>query len=311
MKLSNSIKLSMANFSLFWKILIYKLIAVGISIALVLPVLSVINNCLTICGFYESVESWLTFSAFQSVSAVLENAFIMFNILINSAVLLFQTNTFIFVYLAVLVLFVIPFILKLSDLPTSEATYSYMSSLNKNSFVVNFTDDFGKSAGYSALKTLIEIPYWVALLAGVYGLLSISDYSLGINILSPLLIFVFITLMVSLKTTILSGWASSVVVFNLCAGKALKKGIKAVARKFNSTLSSFAVVSVVMFAVIYIFGIYSAIVVVPLSSLIITVFGQVLFFESQGMNYYITPDNIVLPRKLEQADSIKKVKNII
>ena len=66
-----------------------------------------------------------------------------------------------------------------------------------------------------------------------------------------------------------------------------------------------------MFAIVYVFGVYSLIVVVPLSSLIMTVFGQVLFFESQGMNYYISPDNIVLPRKLEQADSMKKVKNII
>ena len=75
MKLSYSIKLSIANFSLFWKILIYKLIAVGISVLFILPIFSVINSCLTISGFYEVIENWLSFSVFQSIPLLLQNAF--------------------------------------------------------------------------------------------------------------------------------------------------------------------------------------------------------------------------------------------
>lgn len=311
MKLSNSIKLAMANFSLFWKILVYKAMAFGISVLLFLPVLSIINECLTASGFYSSVNSLLSVSAFGGLDVFTSNILNCINTLLSGIQLLAQTSVVSIIYVAVLVCFVVPFIFKLSDIPASETTYSYMTSLNKNSFVVNFLDEFSKSAGYSALKTLIEIPFWFLLSLGVYGILSLASISSGFMFVAPLILGIYIVFLFSLKITVLGGWAPSVVAFNLCAGKAFKKGIKSVSRKFPSTLSSFAVITTVMVAVLYIFSFYSLIVIVPLSALIITVFGQVLFFESQGMNYYIAPDNIIKPRKLEQADSIKKVKNII
>ena len=36
-----------------------------------------------------------------------------------------------------------------------------------------------------------------------------------------------------------------------------------------------------------------------------------VFFESQGMDYYLSPDKIISPRKLECADKMAKMKNII
>lgn len=309
MKLNNSIKLSMANFSLFWKILIYKVFAIGIIILMLLPIVNTINSCLVNVNFYTDLNN--CFAGFQSINVLTANIFICCKSLLSALSLFASSSVIGFIYFLVLIFFLAPFVLKFSDVPASETTYSYMSSLNKNTFMVNFFDSFGKSAGYSALKTLLEIPFYVAFWAGLYGILSISIENLGLNILAPLLLFVYITFFISLKITILSGWVSSIVAFNINAGSAFKKGIKAVSRKFLSTLSSFAVITVVMVAILYIFGIYSLLVIIPLSSLITNVFGQVLFFESQGMNYYISPDNIVMPRKLEQADSIRKVKDII
>ncbi len=311
MKLSNSIKLLMANFSLFWKVLLYKIFALGVVVLLFLPILNIVNLCLTNAGFYASLDIFMKASVFQNPSLALGNLFLCYKDIVSALGLLWQASVVSHIYLILLVFVIAPFIFKLSDVPTSETVYSYMSSLSRNSFTVNFVDAFPRSAGYSILKTLIQIPFWVVILYGTYGILSLTEINLGMQILCPFLLFVFIVLMADLKITALSGWTSSIVVFNICAGKALKKGIGAVRRKFLSVLSSFAVVSTVMVAVLYIFGIYSLIIIVPLASILVAVFGQVLYFESQGMNYYVTPDKIVMPRKLEQADSIKKVKNII
>ena len=128
------------------------------------------------------------------------------------------------------------------------------------------------------------------------------------KVLSLILVVV---LVVGLKLAALSGWAPSVVAFNKCATKAFGKGVNAVKRRFPSALSSFAVLVSLFMAAIYLFGFYALIAIIPFSALIVSIFGQVMFFESQGMNYYITPENIIKPRKLEQADSIKKIKNII
>lgn len=311
MKLSNSIKLAMANFSLFWKILVYKAFAIGIIVLLFLPIVNVLNVCLTEVGFYVALENFFSPSVFQDVIGLTSNLFVCVDTILSALGMLSGLSVVAFIYLLVLVGFIAPFILKLSDVPASETVYSYMSSLSRNSFTVNFIDGFGKSLGYSALKTLLEIPFWIITLFGAYHIMYLTNLDFAMQILSPFLLFVFIVFMADVKITIFNGWASSIVVFSTCAGKAFKKGINAVKRKFLSTLSSFAVVTTIMLAVLYIFGAYSLIVIAPLSSLIITVFGEVLFFESQGMNYYISPDRVIMPRKLEQADSIRKVKSII
>lgn len=309
MKLSNSIKLSIANFSLFWKILIYKTIAFGICVLLFLPVSNIMGRCLAETNFVTSFAS--CFTSFQTINSLTNNVFNCLTSFFVALGLLIKTNAICFVYLLILIIFIAPFIFKLSDIPASETTFSYMSSLNKNSFVVSFFEEFNKSAGYSALKTLIEIPFWLIFVAGFYGILSLCNTNVELSILAPLMLFVFVILLISLKTTFFSGWVSSIVVFNLCAGKGLKKGVIAVNRKFSSILSSFAVITIFLIAFLYVFGFYAIIAIIPIASLLVNVFGQVLYFESQGMNYYISPDIIIKPRKLEEADNIKKVKNII
>lgn len=311
MKLSNSIKLSIANFSLFWKILVYKLISLGIIVLLLLPVFNTLKVCLINSGFWSASQTVLSSAVFESLSQMSLNLFACFECLIDAVIILSSTSTLTLIYIAFIVFILAPFILKLSDVPTSESVYNYMASLSKNSYTVNFIDKLNKSTGYSILKTLLEVPFWACFLAGLYGLLSLSIVNQGLLILCPMFVFVFVVFMMDIKTTLLSGWSSSIVVFNVSVGKAFRKGICAVKRKFLSTLSSFAVISTIFVAVLCMFGLYSLIVLIPLWSLLKNVFGQVLFFESQGMNYYISPDRIINPRKLEQADSIKKVKSII
>lgn len=311
MKFNNSFKLAIANFALFWKLLLYIIIAAAISTLFVLPVLNVVKASFEGVGFLSAFTDLFTMPLFQGVDTLMKLFLNLFNTFFAGINVLINTNLFAFIYLAIIVLFVIPFIFKFSDVPASESAYSYMSSLNKNSFSINFVNLLGKSCGYSALKTLLEIPFMFALLGGVYGFLNLSQMGDTWVVVVPLVVFIFVVIMIALFITFFSGWAPSIVVFNVCAGKGLKKGIKAVGRNFLSVLSSFAVTIAIVFCLTYLFNIYALVFAVPFMSLIIAIFGNVLFFESQGMDYYISPEKIIKPRKLETADSIKKLKMIV
>ncbi|MBQ7884541.1 MAG: hypothetical protein IJ318_00385 [Clostridia bacterium] len=311
MKFNNSIKLAIANFALFWKLLLYVIIATALSALFILPVSHVLGECFSASGFFDAFLGLFSMPLFQGVESLLAQLLSIFNTLFAGLHYLMSTNLFVFIYLAIIVLIVIPFLFKLSDVPASESAYSYMSSLNKNSFSINFVNLLGKSSGYAIFRSALEIPFWFALIGGVYGLLNLSQMGDVWVVVAPLLLFVYIILLFDLDVALFSGWAPSIVVFNCCAGKGLKKGLKAVKRNFFSVLSSFAVSIAIVVCLTYLFNIYALVFALPFMSLIVAVFGNVLFFESQGMDYYLSPDKIVTPRKLETADSIKKVKMIV
>lgn len=308
MKLSKSIKLVMANFNLFWKVLVYAIFCVLICALFLLPVLNQLTDALKQSGFLDDLIKLFNGTAFEGVGmfmTTISNALVSFWIGLK---MLAQQNIAVLIYCVAIIFIVLPFLIHLSEIAISECAYGYMSSLNKKSFVVSLLDKLGISSGYSILKTLIEIPFYLLVAYATYALsLNIAINSVT-QIIIPLVWVVCIIVLLGLKTTLFSGWAQAIVTFNTCAGHGLKKGIKSVSRNFLSSLSSFAVVTTILLAVIVLFGAYALIPLFPLFLLITCVFGQVLFFESQGMDYYTSQDTVVRPRKLEQADSIRKVK---
>ncbi|MBE7082751.1 MAG: hypothetical protein E7378_03660 [Clostridiales bacterium] len=311
MKLNNSLKLSVANFALFWKLLLYKTIVIGIGILLFLPISKAVISAFEVGGLVDIIKQLFSAPVLQNLTQLSTLVLNVFSAIFASLAVLASTNVFALVWLMLLLFLIIPFLSKLSDVPASESVYSYMSSLNKKGFAINFVSMLGKSLQYSILKTLIELPFVALILLGVYGIATLSTISFSLAVFAPFLSFVFVVLMLSLNITIFSGWSPSVVVFNQRPCKAIKKGIKAVNRNFASTLSSFVVMLTILIGLTYLFGIYALFLVVPLMALVIAVFGQVLFFESQGMDYYISLDKIIKPRKLETADKIKKARYII
>lgn len=311
MKLNNSIKLCIANFSLFWKLFLYKILAFGLSIVSFLPILSKIKEVFMGSGFLNKFNSFFNGSFLAHTSNLFSNLNSLFNSFINGLQYLASNYTIAFIYLLLVVFVIIPFLFKLSDVPTSETVYSYMASLNKNSFSINFTSCLGRSIGYAFTRTILELPFTLLLVFGAFGITNFAVTSVSATMLATMLMFVFVVFVLDLQITLFSGMAPSMVAFNTNSIRGLQKGFKAIRRNFWSVLSSFAVILTISTGVVYLFGLYSMIVLIPLISLINSVFGQVLFFESQGMNYYLSPDKIINPRKLEQADNIKKVKLII
>ncbi len=307
----NSLKLFVANFSVFWKLLLYKIVAIGVCALLLIPTYSAWVDALSSVHFGQLLTDFAANTVFINAASFLKNLFYVFNAFTDSLSVLFSANAFALIYSAVVVLFVLPFLFGLASVPAGENLYSYMASLNRSSFMANFVSKLKTSALYSILRTLIWFPFKVIFAVGVYYILYSATLEGIIIVFSPILMVVFIVGMLSLMTTLFSGLMPATVVFNILPTKAFKKSFKAVYRVFPRVLSSLLVIFFLGVMLLFMMTAYSLIVLVPLTVVAVIMLEMVMFFESQGMRYYVDLDTIVAPRKLEHRDKFKKVKDII
>ena len=311
MILKNSLKLFVANFSVFWKLLLYKLVAIGICALLLIPTYSAWGNALSAVNFGELFTDFATNTVFVSAPKLLADLFYVFKGFTDSISILFSANAFALFYTTFVVVLLLPFLLGLSSVPTGESLYSYMASLNRSSFMSNFVVKLKSSVVYSLIRTIIWLPIKVVLVVGSYYILQLATFGGIVSIFSPIIIVLFIVLLLAVATTLFSGIMPATVVFNISVPNSFGKGFKAVYRVFLRVLSCFLVTYFLLVMLTFIATAYSLIVLWPLTSVAVIMTQMVMFFESQGMRYYVDLDTIISPRKLEHRDKFNKVKDII
>ena len=312
MMFKNSIKLLMANFSTVWKLLVYKIIALGIVAGLFFAVFPALQNLPSFSVFISDLGNFLLeFNIGANIKTILTSFYEIFQNFFVLYVDLAVNSTFAFVYLTALFGIVLPYLWKLSDIATGESLYGYMASLTRYSFTGSFIRKIGISSIYSLLYLAITLPINLIIVAGAFGILSLVQIGGIVVLFIPLLLFVYLSCIIGLKNAFLAGWMPAIVVFNTNAVKGFKLGLKAVQRRFLRVLSTSAMLVAIIFAINLLFGSFSLIITVPVGSMIISVFQMVMFFGSQGMRYYVDLDTILSPKKLEETDKLKKVKNLI
>lgn len=313
MMFKNSFKLLLANFSNVWKTLLYKLIVLVVVCGLFYLAVPAISS---LTQYNELMNSLLSFLTATNFNAGFANIILsMFAILQSLFAVLMQivvTFPFLFVYLIFLFFAVLPFLWHLGDVAVGEVLYGYMSSQTKYGFVASIFKNAKKSVLYSLNTTVAALPFNAIIILGVIGLLYLSQLGTLMLYFLPVLIFVFLVITISLKTTCLAGFMPSTVCnekdgIYLC----FKKGVKAVSRRFYRTLSTSLILWSVFVAVLFLFGTFASIFVIAIGGTWLLIFQMVMYFGSQGMKFYVDMETIAAPKKLEQTDSIKKVKNII
>ena len=232
-------------------------------------------------------------------------------VLFAGIISLFTVNPLLAVYVCFVVFYVVPFLYGLADLPIQETLFGYMSSLTRYGFSHSYIRKLGKSALLQLFKTLIMLPFTALILFVVMQILSLTVIGGGILYLIPFILVFTICGFFALKRTFLSGWIPAIVVYDCNMFKGLKMGLKAVFRRFWRTLSTALVITLIVFAINYLFGLPAVLIIAPISIMIFNVFEMVMFFGSQGMRYYVDLDTIVTPKLLEEKDSFRKIKNII
>lgn len=307
----NSVKLFIANFSVFWKLLLYKIIAIGICVLLLIPTFSSWGHVLNSVDFFAGLGNFANTTMFSSVTSFFEQLFILVDTFLKAIGLLLSYNLFSFIYSTVIVLFVLPFLMELSAIPTGEGLYSYMASLSKSSFVGTLIAKMGKSMFYALLRTLCTLPFIALMGVTLYYMLSLVTINSLWAIFVPVMVVIYFSIMTALMITFFSGWMPATVVFDISPINGMKKGFKAVFRRFFRVFSSILMIIIITTMFTFMFTTFSLFILVPLCSVCVVMLEMVMFFESQGMRYYVDLDSIVTPKKLEQCDRLKKVKDII
>ncbi len=312
MMFKNSFKLLMAKFSTLWELLLYYIIVCAILFALIFPFSSTIMESLQVGGHLDKLYkcainfnvSVNLFSWFKLLYVSLVGVF--FNFLA-----MFSTHTFLAIYISIVVFYVMPFLFGLAKLPLEESLFGYMSSLTRYGFFHSFIRKFSKSARLSLFKTLICLPINL-LFVYIFSLtLKVTNFGAEFAIASPFIAVAVMCILASLKTTIFAGWVPACVVYNCNMFVGLGKGFKAVFRRFWRAFSTALVMMIIIFAVNYLFSSFAFIINIPVSIMLLNIFEMVMFYGSQGMRYYVDLDTIVTPKKLEEIDSFRKIKDII
>lgn len=311
MRLKNSIKLSFANFSLFWKIVVYKLIVLALVVLFMLPVGNALISTFKSVNFFSELLNFCTNSVFSNIPQFFVGINNLFAIFIQGIVALINSHLFVFIYICFIITIVLPFLSKLSDIPATESLYGYMTSLTKYNFVSLYIRNLGKSCVYSITKTLLQIPVWAIIVVGLYYILNLTTIGGGFLIAVPILVFVYLVLAVSIYQSFLSFWVPSIVTFNNKTVKSLNKGFVLACKDYAKILSNFVVVVVVALALFILFGGFGLFIILPLWLFFVYIINMVGFFTNQGMRYYIDLETIITPKKLEETEQIAKIKDIL
>lgn len=307
----NSLKLFVANFSVFWKLLLYKLIVIGICIALLVPTFGSWGEVFGRVEFWNNFTSFANNTMFAGASSLFENIFVLTDLFLQAVNMMFSYDVFAIIYSGIIVLFVLPFLFQLSSIPTGEGLYSYMASLSKSSFVGTLIAKIKKSMLYALQRTLVMLSFIAFMGVTMYYLLKLVTISAVLSMIMPAIIILYFSFMVALFSTTFCGWMPATVVFDVSPTVGLKKGLKAVKRRYFRVLSSIFMIILITTMFTLMCTTFSLIVLFPLCTVGVIMLEMVMFFESQGMRYYVDLDSIITPKKLEQCDKFSKVKDII
>ena len=307
---TNSFKILFSNFIQFWKILLNKIFVTILILGLIAPFINTFIK-LDYTAFLEGFKGIFINVSFANVQLYIECLYSLFNSLITLVTDLFALNPFCCVYTIAMLLVVYPFLLWLSDVPLAEVFYNSMTSLSKVSYIGSYIKKIGKSIIYSTVKTLISVPVILLVIHLEYLVLGLAIKNTTFLIFAPIIMILIFVGLISLKNCLISGWLPSCTVFPCNIFMAFPKGIKVISKRFLRNFSTIFCTTFIWTLIACICGPLSLLFILPVAYMQQITFQMVMFFTSHGMRYYVDPDTILTPKKLEETDNIKKAKNII
>lgn len=308
----NSVRLLMANFATVWKLVLYYIIIIGITIGLMAPFFKVLGPVFNSAGELEQFGKLLiNFNVSVNFISFVTELNILILSFINSFLGLFVSNIGAAIYITIIIGYIVPVLFGLADLAVGQTLFGYMSSLTKYTFTGSYARMLGRSFRFQLFKNLIYLPLNILIFVVFVFTLKLTAVGGLMIYFLPIVIILPIVLLITLKRTLFSGWMPAIVIHNCNMFVALGKGIQTVVKRFFIAFSTALIMVIIIFGLSYVFGTYALLVIIPLSMMIFYIFEMVMFYSGQGMRFYVDIDTIVKPKLLEESDSFKKTKNLI
>lgn len=312
MMFKSTLKLSFTNFKRVWKLLLFRICYLLCVLGLTTVFAWNIIEALIKDNFFVNLQNSFKELAFNLDFSKL---FLTVDSTVSGLVDIIKNGNFIVqaILCVAFAIFFCAFFEAHGKMALHIGINGYMNSMVQYGFANSFVANFGKASLYALAFMITELPITLAIVFGVYFFASGLLSSLGM--FAILLACILLVLLLSVKKTFFSCWLPAIAVNGEGVFKSLAKGVKAVSKAFCKALLSFAVFTTLgvvfsLFSVTFTFGI-GLVLVMPLWTLIDATLGQVVYYESYGMRYYVDSDEIISPKKLEQQDKFAKVKDII
>ena len=316
MTTKNVLRITISNTRLIWKIFLYTAICLlaltGIAVAAAWPLVSSLNAD----GFFTAIWNYLNTNASNAnIGDVLANTGGLMDSLMtilsnHTADLLWLLGVVFFVYFIVGAIF-----LGQQGLAAGQCIYGYMASNSKLSFVGSLLANIGKSMKLRLVKFITLLP--LDILIGAALFFSLDLFSLG-GIwphIAPSVIILGASMLIAIRQALFCCWIPCMTVKNFGVFKALKEGVKSSCVKFGRVLLSSFVLVLIVFVLNYAFMFFTAgvalILTIPISLMMMHVFGFVVYFQNNGLKFYVDNGTIITPNKIESNDELSKIKNIV
>lgn len=312
MTFKNTFKLLLSNFSNTWKLLLYRIISVlcvlGLTTVVAWPIINVLIKENFFVNLQTSAEGLLfnlnIENIFVTIDGIIKN---FYHIILDNGYL---TQTFI---CGVVVTVVIAFLDGYAKVAISESCNGFMSSLTKYAFTNSYVSNFGKATLLNLSSLITSWPLTLAIWLGVYIFASKLYTIMGV--FAIILAIMILVILLALKHTLFGGWKPAMIVHNKSTFVSLSKGVGATCKRFFKALSNYLILVIVgliinVFALTITAGV-ALFITLPISTVMFILADQVMYYEAMGMRFYVDSDHIISPKKLEQQDSIAKVKYII
>jgi len=312
----NTFKLLLSNFSLTYKVLIYKLIVLLLALALAgtigMPFLMYLGDT----GFFAYVVEQLVLM-FQNIN--LGNVFIGVKNIFITIINLFSTldtNLLINAILSIAIfVLVYGLIGNFTELASIDCLNGNLSSKTRLSFFKSTVSKMFKSLLMTIIKFVISLLYLIAVFVVFYYGFTLFDTASDITkILIPAGMFLSFVLFTGIHLTLITGFAPSIIVNDEGVFNGLIIGFKAIKKKFFKVLSTsimIVLILTILNLIVAVFSFFAGIIfTLPISYVVICLFKIVAFYESNGMRYYVG-DTIRTPLKKGEQDKINKLKYIV
>ena len=314
MALRNAFRLLGTNFSLVWKNLAYKLIVFavfgGIMVAFGLHIVETLKSA----GFFDDLsEFWSNMFAMSTLE---------FNIalvdLLNSGADIVISNlaslSLNLIGICVAFIFLCVFV-NMAQLPMTDVIKGHMSSLTKFGFCGAYLRNFWNSLKQGIVLFLVKLPFWAIIVVSGYYVLNLMTLSSIWAILSPMLFALIAIIVISIQNTAFACFTPCLALHNCGVFKALNMGGKTVSKRFYRTWSNNIVFVVFAFVINFVCARYtygvSLLVTLPATIVMNTIFNLVVYYESQGMRYYIDSNTIIYSKEFSEQDKAKVAKYVI
>ena len=312
MGLRNTLKILSSNFSLTWKSGLYKLVSffaiIFLCYILVSPIFTELKSADLMGKFTALFESLFAFKGAEITKTATDIATELNSVMMDSYIV----NI---IVMFVLLFAVLPFLFDLSNVAECDVLYGAMSCNTRLNYVASFMGCLRASFKVALLRLAITIPYSLIVLFVLYAIINMILIGGFATYLALFLLLFVCVVAIAFERALLGYFAPATIIQDMKAKCLIKRGFCLNLKQFSRNFASNFILSICVFFVNAFIGIYTfgvgLVITLPSSLLCYNILSMVSYCNAFGINYYVSPSEIVYSKKLDEQLSLKDMQYLI